>query len=210
MTESEIKHRAITHPEEDYINKMIVIVWERENEHKLLDWLVKSGIEYAHRGFYYGLPIAIHCDYADNDMVWRKIQELTYNEKNRWSKCVQIGRKFRFCFVGVQTGELGFSRDIRETYDKGYHLGEALYRLHHDYDVKRELVVYEDTSEAYGYMPLIKLNDASVKDIKPIKCDVRREVSPYTGTYKYYRHDNDDPDYWYGKHGREIEYGSRK
>ncbi len=202
---AEDKIRSITHPEEDYQHKLIVSIWEREDEVKVVKWITSEKIEFVSSPFYHGENIDIHCSIEDEKRILKKIEKLTshYSETTIpkiTSDYSRIGRKFRFHFTGVQTNELGFTREIRETYDNEvYSLGEALYKLYNDYERVKLINVYEDKSEAYAYVPLTKIHLDSIKDVKHIKCKTEREISPHTGTYKYYRRDNPDINYWYGK-----------
>ncbi len=101
-------------------------------------------------------------------------------------------KSFRFRFTGRQARAIGITYEIYDTYKNMKSLGHALYKLYTEYELIKDLTVWETTGfgsifDAYDSNKIPKeevLKTPLIKHIVP-----SRETSPNTGTYKYYRMD---------------------
>lgn len=98
---------------------------------------------------------------------------------------------FRFNFIGRQYNAIGQFSKVYDTY-KAKSLGHALFMLHTDYLVVRELKGY-DTSKMrsmFDSYDETRIPDETLRTTKLVEFKYpRRETSPNTGTYRYYRMD---------------------
>lgn len=90
-------------------------------------------------------------------------------------------KKYTFSFNGRQSGAIGITYQIRDTY-KANSIGEAMYLLYTDYDLISGLQAKEGSHS---------IETANVKLIPcdTSKCYPHRETDPKTGSYRYTRSD---------------------
>jgi hypothetical protein len=105
---------------------------------------------------------------------------------------------FRFNFIGTQARAIGNPSKVYYTY-KAPSLGHALFMLFSDYDIIRELNTFDTTDQRSMFdsfeetrIPRDVVRNTELKKHK----HPRRETSPNTGTYKYYRSDAPDNYKW--------------
>ncbi|MCC6447274.1 MAG: hypothetical protein IT215_01135 [Chitinophagaceae bacterium] len=105
---------------------------------------------------------------------------------------------FRFNFIGRQYNAIGQFNNIFDTY-KAQSLGHALFMLHTDYLVARELKAFDTSNmrSMFDSFEDTRVPDEVLKttELKSFKYP-KRETSPNTGTYRYYRSDAPDNYKW--------------
>ena len=90
-------------------------------------------------------------------------------------------KKFAFSFVGRQTGAIGITYQIKDTY-RAHSLGAAMYMLYTDYDLIHRLEYRQGAKKI------------DTEGIELVKCDIskcypNRPTNPQTGSYLYTRSD---------------------
>ena len=98
--------------------------------------------------------------------------------------------RFRFNFTGRQARAIGITYPIWDTYE-AKNLGQALHKLHTDYEHISKLRAWDTTKTGIGdTWDSNQLDPALVSETDIEECTYpRRETSPNTGTYRYYRMD---------------------
>lgn len=92
---------------------------------------------------------------------------------------MQTQKKYRFNFIGSQSGAIGITYEIWDTY-KCDNIHEALSYLYEDYQHFGSMKAYENGK-------LIELPE-KINWVK-VRSYRERERSPKTGSYRYYRED---------------------
>ncbi len=89
-------------------------------------------------------------------------------------------KKYRLAFIGRQANAIGITYQIYDTY-KANSLGEALFMLYTDYELIGGLTAKENNNT---------IDKDVISKTKLIPVDYpKRQTSPTTGSYKYYRYE---------------------
>lgn len=98
---------------------------------------------------------------------------------------------YRFKFRGRQARAIGQVTEIYDTY-KAKSLGHALFMLFKDYDIVLNLEAFDtsDMRSMFDSFECTRVPEKVLKQTEIISFKYpRRETSPKTGSYKYYRMD---------------------